>query len=128
MSDNRRVFRVAQAIREQLANRLLESSDDRFQMVTITGVKVTKDLRLASIYWVQTGSRDRVEEIQSAFDGARGYFRNGLADGLRLRHVPELRFFYDDTLDTVDQINRLMKRDEDETPSAEVLEDSSEEA
>ncbi|MCB0330207.1 MAG: 30S ribosome-binding factor RbfA [Bdellovibrionales bacterium] len=110
MSDNRRVFRVAQAIHEQLAARLLESSDDRFQMVTITGVKLTKDLRLASVYWVQAvGQQARIPEIQAAFEGAKGYFRNGIAEGLRLRFVPELRFFYDNTLDTVAQIDELMK-------------------
>lgn len=115
MSDSRRVFRVAQAIREQLATRLLESSDERFHLVTVTGVKVTKDLRIASVYWVQSGSKDRVEEIQHAFDGAKGYFRNGLADGLRLRFVPELRFFYDNTLDTVEQIDQLIKGDREES-------------
>ncbi|MCI5064269.1 30S ribosome-binding factor RbfA [bacterium] len=111
MSESRRVYRVAQAIREQLATRLLESSDDRFRFVTITGVKVTKDLRIASVYWVQSGARERIPEIEEAFQSAKGYFKRGLAEGLRLRCIPELRFFYDNTLDTVEQINELLKKD-----------------
>ncbi|MGA1191446.1 MAG: 30S ribosome-binding factor RbfA [Bdellovibrionota bacterium] len=109
MSDNRRVYKVAQAIREVLARRLLESSDERLRMVTITGVKVSKDLRVASVYWVQSGSKQAIAATEAAFKGARGFFRVALSEGLRLRFVPELRFFYDNTLDTVEHIESIMK-------------------
>jgi ribosome-binding factor A len=78
-------------------------------MVTITGVKVSKDLRVASVYWVQSGSKEQIAATEAAFKGARGFFRVALSEGLRLRFVPELRFFYDNTLDTVEQIESIMK-------------------
>ena len=124
MSENRRVHKVAQAIREVLAKRLLETSDERLRMVTITGVKVSKDLRVASVYWVQSGSKQRILEIEGAFKGARGFFRAALSEGLRLRFIPELRFFYDNTLDTVEQIESIMKESvERQSPSQEIEQD-----
>lgn len=92
-----------------LARRLLESADERLRMVTITGVKVSKDLRVASVYWVQSGSKEQIAATEAAFKGARGFFRVALSEGLRLRFVPELRFFYDNTLDTVEHIESIMK-------------------
>ncbi|MCB0319656.1 MAG: 30S ribosome-binding factor RbfA [Bdellovibrionales bacterium] len=110
MGSERRTFRVAQAIREQVSRRLLDSSDDRFHFVTVTGVLVSNDLRHAKVYWMHSGQKDRVPEITAAFEKARGFFRHGLAEGLNLRYVPDLRFYYDDTLDTAAEIDRLLDR------------------
>lgn len=121
MGSDRRTYRVAEAIRQQLAQRLVETADDRFRMVTITAVKVSKDLRLAKVYWMSpkcnlsnsqsaANSKSAIREISDAFAGASGYFRSSLANGLKLRFVPELRFYYDDTLDTAEMVNRLIGR------------------
>ncbi len=79
-------------------------------MVTLTSVSLSPDLKIAKIYWVVTGGQDRVDEVAEAFDAAKKFFRKEMGKKLELRFVPELRFFYDNTLDTVDEVDRLLER------------------
>lgn len=115
MARNRRVYQIGERIRELVAEHLIQSADPRFTLVTITSVMVSPDLGLAKVYWVvsfTTGmDRDaRINEVQEAFEGAQGHLRHIIAKQLGIRFVPHLRFFYDDTLDTVEQVEKLMGR------------------
>lgn len=110
MVQKRRTFQVAEKIREILAQELNQVADPRFKLVTITSVKVSSDLRHARIYWVVTGGAQRVQEVTEAFKSAGGMFKRVLASELKIRFVPELVFFYDDTLDTCEEVERLMAR------------------
>lgn len=85
-------------------------ADPRFFLVTITSVVVSPDLRNAKIYWMVTGGRDRAPEVEEAFESAHGHFRRLVGKELGVRFVPELKFFYDDTLDTAEEVERLFKR------------------
>ena len=109
MSGSRRVFKVAEKIRELVARHLLELGDPRFHLVTVTGATITADLGEARIYWNVAGA-ERIGEVERAFEGAAGHFRHLLADELGLRVVPRLRFFYDETLDAAQAVERLFER------------------
>jgi ribosome-binding factor A len=108
MAKPRRMHRVAEKIRELLAKEILAAADDRFRMVSITSVMVTSDLREAKIYWVVTDPDSRKAEVEAAFHSARGHFRSALAKKLEARYTPSLKFFYDDTLDTSEEVERLI--------------------
>ena len=108
MSSKRRVYRVAEQIQILVANQLQKVADPRFHLVTVTSVVVSPDLRIAKVYWVVTGDAERIEEVSDAFDGARALFRKSVGRELGVRIAPELIFYYDDTLDTHDEIERLM--------------------
>lgn len=110
MATNRRVYRVAEQIRNTIASELNRMADPRFHLVTITAAVVSPDLRNAKIYWVSSGSKERRQDIEEAFNAAHGYFRRAVGDALDIRFVPDLKFFYDDTLDTQDEVERLMAR------------------
>ena len=110
MANDRRRYRVAQQIRSTLATFLIHSPDSRFGMVTLTSVALSPDLKIAKIYWVVTGGPARISEATEAFEAAKKFFRKEMGKKLELRFVPELRFFYDDTLDTVDEVDRLLER------------------
>jgi ribosome-binding factor A len=110
MSDQRRVYKVAEKIRGIISMHLHRVSDPRFEMVTITSVVVTSDLRIAKVYWTVSGGPERVAEVEEAFEHATGAIRRNVGADLGVRFVPELRFFYDETLDTVEEVNRLMER------------------
>lgn len=115
MAVKKRVYQVAERIRELVAKALARTADPRFYFVTITSVVVTPDLRIAKVYWVVTvldaNKRDeRIEEVQTAFDSAAGLFRREVGKELGLRFVPEMKFFYDDTLDTVEQVERVLAK------------------
>lgn len=110
MGDGRRTYRVAEKIRVIVAEELSRVADPRFSLVTITSVSVSADLRIAKVYWVVSGDEERREEVTEAFDAANGVFRRSLSKSLGIRFVPELKFFYDDTFDTVDQVDRLFAK------------------
>lgn len=110
MSQTRRMYRVAGAVKEVLAKNLPLAADDRFHRLTITSVVVSKDLRIAKVYWVGSDSDDARKEMEQAFQKAGGYFRKLLAEELQLRYVPELRFYYDSTLDTIAEIDNLLEK------------------
>lgn len=110
MANQRRVYRVAEKIRSVIALNLLRLADPRFFLVTITSVVVSPDLRHAKVYWMATGGKERIPEVMEAFDHAEGHFRVAVAKELRTRFSPELRFYYDDTLDTQDQVERLLEQ------------------
>lgn len=110
MSNRRRVFQIAEKIHAVLATELQRLADPRFFLVTITSVMVTPDLRTARVYWVVTGDKARIPEVEEALESAMGVFKRVLGKGLGIRFVPELRFFYDDTYDVQDEVSMLMNR------------------
>ena len=104
MTKKRRQYRVGEKLQTILAAELQRVADPRFSLVTISSVVMSSDLRYASVYWVATGGVERIAEVQEAFDGAVSRFRRSVADRLGTRFVPEIRFFYDDTMDAADHI------------------------
>jgi len=115
MSGQRRIFQIGEKIRELIAEHLLHTADPRFSLVTITSVMVSPDLRNAKVYWVVSfpsgaDREERIAEVAEAFAAAQGLFRRVLAKQLGVRFVPELRFYYDDTLDTVEHVEKLMEK------------------
>jgi ribosome-binding factor A len=115
MAGNRRVYQVGERIRELIANHLLHTADPRFNLVTITSVMVSPDLRSAKVYWVVSflsgqDRQERIQEVTDAFSSAERLFRGMLGKPLGIRFVPELKFFYDDTLDTAENVERLMEK------------------
>lgn len=115
MAGSRRVYQVGERIRELIANHLLHTADPRFTLVTITSVMVSPDLRSAKVYWVVSSisgqdRQERIAEVSDAFQSAEGLFRKMLGKPLGIRFVPELKFFYDDTLDTAENVERLIAR------------------
>ena len=115
MAGSRRVYQVGERIKELIAEHLVHTAEPRFNLVTITSVMVSPDLRNAKVYWVVSflsgvDRDERIAEVAEAFHSAEGLFRRMLGKQLGVRFVPEVRFYYDDTLDTVEHVERLMER------------------
>ena len=81
-------------------------------LITVTNVTVTPDLSIARIYVsimvIGEGTPDGIMALirDNSADLRR---RLGLREGKQLRIIPQLEFFIDDTLDYVENINRLLK-------------------
>ncbi len=111
MKPYQRSIRVGSRIREELAFILRkEIQDPRLAETTITGVEVSRDLRIAKIYFVPFGGIFDCQLVMSGFVKARGYLKRLLAQRLGLRYMPELNFFYDESFDYGDRIERLLKQ------------------
>lgn len=110
MPSKRRLFKIEERVREVVSALFNRMSDPRFGLVTITTCTATPDARLVKIYWTASGPRERVAEIEEAFKGATSYFRRGVADELRLRFAPDLKFYYDNTMDVMQEVHQLLER------------------
>ena len=106
-----RADRVSGLIQEVLSDLLKKNiHDPRLQMATITKVKMSADLKLARIYFAVFGSGQKSEDAINGFESARGFIKRNLASRLGLRYMPDLKFFYDDSLDYGTHIDRLLKK------------------
>jgi ribosome-binding factor A len=102
--------RVSGLIRKALSEFLQKNvSDPRLERATITGVKMSPDLKIAKIYFTTYGGKADSKEIEAGFMSARGYVKRHLAGKLGLRYMPEFKFFYDESLDYGEKIDNLLK-------------------
>ena len=109
--------RVSGQIQKVLSDILLKKiKDPRLEAATITGVKMSRDLKSARVYFVTSGGKESVKEAIEGFKSALGYVKRKLAAQLGLRYMPELRFFYDDSFDYGSHIDKIIKtvKSEDE--------------
>jgi ribosome-binding factor A len=106
-----RADRVSGLIQEVLSELLKRDiHDPRLQMTTITNVKMSRDLKLARIYFSIHGGRAKVAAAAQGFESARGFIKRSLAPKLSLRYMPDLIFFYDESLDYGSHIDELLKK------------------
>jgi ribosome-binding factor A len=88
--------------------------DPGLKMVTVTHVKITKDLRNAEIFFSVLGSEDDVGKTGQILTRASGFIRGELGRTLRIKRIPRLSFTYDDSFDKGMKIERLMKEISDD--------------
>lgn len=92
-----RTQRVADLIQRPLAQMLLQDTDERFRFVTITSVTVSRDLSYAKIYVsVLNDDPAEIKKIIQALNQSAKSFRYQLAQAVKLRIAPELKFIYDE--------------------------------
>jgi ribosome-binding factor A len=84
--------------------------DPRLEMITITGVRMTRDLRLARIYFSTPGGEERQQAATQGFKSALGFVKRTLAHQLGLRYMPDIQFVYDETFDYGADIDKLLTR------------------
>jgi ribosome-binding factor A len=102
--------RIGGLIQEILSDILKkEIRDPRLKMTTITGVTVTRDLKLARIYFTTSNSKQKKDAATNAFKSARGYIKRTLAHALDLKYMPDIEFCYDESLDYGAHIDELIK-------------------
>ena len=96
---------------QQVLSEILQKGikDPRLKMTTITNVKMSRDLRVARIYFAISGGEQSAEEVARGFESARGFVKRSLAGKLGLRYMPDLKFFYDDSFDYGAHINKILK-------------------
>ncbi|MFZ0218784.1 MAG: 30S ribosome-binding factor RbfA [Candidatus Aquirickettsiella sp.] len=111
-----RVARIADLIQKELSNNILnkEIADSRLKFITITSVKVSRDLSYADILFTQLDVENSNDKQQSKelvvklLSKASNRLRYVLAQRLQLYKVPSLRFFYDDFIEESDRLHNLI--------------------
>lgn len=104
-----RPLAVGEQIRRELSNILMDGlKDPRVGFVTISGVRVTSDMSLATVNYTVLGSDKQVRDSVIGMQKSAGYLRKELGRRLRMRVLPELRFLLDHNLENSMHINELL--------------------
>lgn len=109
MANQRRTYRVAERIQAAVAKELIRMADPRFYLVTITSAEVSSDMKSAKLHYTAHGGEERIAELKEAFEGAAGHFRKLIAKELDIRFAPEIKFFYDNSLDEAARMDQIFE-------------------
>jgi len=110
--------RVGDQIRSELAELLArEVHDPGVGFLTLTHVKVTSDLQIARVYYTTMGDAAAQRDSARALKRATPFLRRHLGQRLRLRRVPELEFFFDESIARQDRIEQILQDLKAETTS-----------
>lgn len=105
-----RADRISVKIQSTLSELLRKKvNDPRLEMATITGVKITDDLRHAQVFFCITGEKKARYEAQAGFRSASGFLKKTLAGKLGLKFMPTLTFVYDASFDYGAHIDSVLK-------------------
>lgn len=116
MPSKLRIQRISDRIREELSEMIIrEVSDPRLSGISITGVKVDRELTFADIFVSAIEGQTRSKEILAGLERANGFLRHKLAERIELRSFPRLRFQWDPTPERADHIERILASIRDET-------------
>ncbi len=116
-----RLQRISDRIRNELAEMLVkEVQDPRLSGISVTDVKVDRELAFADIYVSAVEGQERTREVMEGLHSASGFLRRELAVRVDLRVFPKLRFHWDPTPERADHIERILAglRSEEEAKSS----------
>jgi ribosome-binding factor A len=108
---SQRQLRVGELVRHALAEMLTrgEVHDPVIEkhLVTVPEVRMTADLRLATVYVMPLGGRD-ADEVVAAFERHKKFLRAELAHRINLKFAPDIRFRVDERFAEADRIEKLL--------------------
>ena len=106
-----RMLRVGEMVRHKLSELMArgEIHDDVLasHVVTISEVRMSPDLRLATAYIMPLGGKG-ADVVIAALDRHKKYIRGEVARSLDLRSAPDMRFLFDHTFDEVSRIDAIL--------------------
>ncbi len=105
----KRQGRVAEQIQQILSQLIqFEASDPRLAGVTVLDVEIDREFMYATIYVTAIDGEEVRTDVMQGLLSAGGFLRRELATRMSLRHVPELRFTWDDTAVQASHIDQLL--------------------
>lgn len=106
-----RVGRVGEQIKKELSQIIqTELKDPRIGFITVTGVEVTGDLSQAKVYLSVLGSDEQKEATLKALGSGSGFIRSELGKRIRFRHIPELIFKFDSSIEYGSRIESILEQ------------------
>ena len=109
---SQRQLRVGELIRHELADMLsrgdIHDPVIEAHMITVPEVRMSADLRLATIYIMPLGGHDE-EQVLEALDRNKRYVRGEIARRVNLKFAPEIRFRIDERFDEAERIEKLLR-------------------
>jgi len=105
----KRSDRVADLIKVELADIIFRQiKDPRIGIVTITDVRMTDDLKLARVYFVEMGKDICEPATKNGLEQATSFLKRELGKRLKLRHIPDIIFLLDESFAYGSRIEKLL--------------------
>lgn len=105
-----RPTRIGDQLRAEISDLISrEVHDPGIGFLTITHVKVTPDLQVARVYYTTLGDERARKESARALERATPFLRRQIGGRLRLKRVPHLEFFFDDSIERGDRIEQILR-------------------
>lgn len=86
-----------------------EIKDDNIKFVTVTGCEITSDLSYAKVF-VTVFDKEKKDITMKALEGAKSFVRGELSKRVDIRHTPELRFIFDDSIEYGEKIDKIIEK------------------
>lgn len=103
-----KIERISSQIVKELSSVIFNDvKDNRIKSITITGADVSSDLGQAKIYYTFLGNYEK-EEIDAELKKAAGFLRVKLSERIDLRHTPELKFIFDESIEYGTNIEKIL--------------------
>jgi ribosome-binding factor A len=110
MLAGKRAVRVGEHILKEIALLLLNRvRDPRVQGVTVTGVRLSDDLKMAKVFYSVMGDETRINGAQAGLDSAKGFIKREIGRRLALRYMPEITFVHDPSLESGSHMERVFE-------------------
>ncbi|MGB9697057.1 MAG: 30S ribosome-binding factor RbfA [Ignavibacteria bacterium] len=104
-----RIQRVEEEIKQKLYSAMQKDLMElNLGIVTVSKVRLTPDMRIARVYVTFLDNKESPEKCVERLNFRKKHIRFILGKSLHIRHIPELEFFYDDTLDYSERINKIL--------------------
>ena len=105
-----KIERINHMIMEEVSKILmLEVKDERFKFVTVTDCDTSNDLSYSKIY-VTVLDQEKKDETLKALNNASSFIRGELAKRIEIRHIPELKFLYDESISYGEHIDEIIDK------------------
>ncbi len=107
-----REFKLADQIQKELSILFQkEVKDPRIGFLTITDVEVSFDLSIAKVYYsVYPSNKDKIKVVREGLDAVKSFLRSRLAKSIRIHHLPDLKFVYDDSIEKGRDLSNLIEK------------------
>lgn len=102
--------RLNDLFREEISYILFtEVKDNNAKYVTITDVDITNDLSFAKVYFTLR-NKEYLDSTQKALNRASSFIRGKLSDRVEVRHTPELKFIFDESIEYGEKIEKILEQ------------------
>ncbi len=104
-----KIERLNHAMQEVISTILMkEIKDEDIRFVTITGCDISSDLSYCKVYFTVLDQEKKQQTIQ-ALEKASGFIRGEVSKEIDMRHTPELKFIYDDSIAYGQHMDKIME-------------------
>jgi len=111
MLAGKRAVRVGDLLLREIADLLMKKvKDPRVKGITLSGVRMSKDLKLARVYYTLRGDEKDILDAQSGLDSAKGFIKREIALRTELKYVPDVVFKHDPSLEKGEHLEKLFRK------------------